>query len=220
MGGLGPRPWLVPLVACCLLALLTNVIVINVVGMGTLMRTGIEASPRIAEQLGPEKIDQMVRDAETSSVRKYGSYAAALFGTPIFLCLVAGIAFGLLLATGAQTKFGSILAAEAFATYAVLVVTCIGTGIFLLAVKDYAGVDFQNILMLNAGAFLDKQTTAGWVRGLAGGIDLLAFWALFLKVVGYHKISERVSMTQAATVAIGMYLMLVLIKTGWGAMFG
>jgi hypothetical protein len=194
--------------------------VIQVVGMGTLMRNGLEASPRIAEQLGPEKIDQMVRDAESSSARKIGSYAMALLGTPIFLCLVAGIAFGLLLATGAQTKFGSVLAAEAFAMYAVLVVTCLGTGIFLVAVKDYSGVDFQNILMLNAGAFLDKQTTAGWVRGLAGGIDLLAFWALFLKITGYQKISERVSIGQAATVAIGMYLVLVLIKTGWSAMFG
>jgi hypothetical protein len=213
------RPWLVPVVACALLALIMNVMLVSVVGMGTLTRNQLEANPSLAERLGPERINEMVRDAESSAARKYMTYGGALIGTPVFLLLISGLTLGGLLIAGGQTRFGAVLAACSLATYAMMAVGVVGAAVVLAAVNDYSGLDPQNMIMLNASIFFDRQTSPAWVRSLASGIDLIGFWAIFLQSTGLHKLSERVSMKQALAVSIALYLVWVLAKTGWYAMF-
>ena len=58
------------------------------------------------------------------------------------------------------------------------------------------------------------------VRALASGIDLIAFWGIFLQVVGATKISQRVTVGQALTVYITMHLVFTMCRAGWAAMFG
>jgi hypothetical protein len=215
----GPRPWLVPMIAVALLALLINVAVIQVMGMGTIVRNQIEANTKIAESLGPEKINQMAQDAD-SGPRKAITYAMAVVGAPVFVLCIAGITFGALLVTGATTKFHAVVGATAWSAYAVLAVTAVGTLVFLAAVKDFSGVDPQNMLMLNGSIFFDRQTSPAWLRSLAGGVDLIAIWGLFIRALGLTRLSERVSMAQAAGVVGTLYVLYVIGKTGFAAMFG
>jgi len=58
------------------------------------------------------------------------------------------------------------------------------------------------------------------VRALAGGIDLVAFWSMFLEIIGLQRLSERVTIGQAAGVVITLYVLVLLCKVGWAAMFG
>jgi hypothetical protein len=99
-------------------------------------------------------------------------------------------------------------------------VTAIGSAIFLAAVKDYSGVNPQHMLMANASVFLDKETTPAWLRAIASGIDAVAFWSLYLQTVALRVLSPQVSTGQAATVVIGVYIVFILCKAGWAAMFG
>jgi len=216
----GPRPWLVPMIASALLALTLNIMVIQIMGMGTIVRNQLESNTKLADQMGPEKINEAVQRAENSSVQKNISYAAALCGIPLVLAVLAGITFGALAITGASTRYSAVLGASAWATYAVMVVTTIGSAAFLSMTKDFSGVDPRGMLMLNAGAFLDKSTTSPVVRALASGFDLVAFWSMFLQIVGLQRLSQRVSLGQAAGVVITLYVLYVAGKAGWAAMFG
>ena len=216
----GPRPWLVPLVAAILLSIVINVMTINIMGMGTIVRNQIESNPKIADQLGPEKINAMVQAAENSQGRKIITYLAGVIAIPLILAVIAGITYGALSATGAITTFSATFGASAWATYAVMVVTAIGSAIFLSLTKDFSGVDPRGMIMLNAGAFLDKSTTSPVVRALAGGIDLVQFWSMFLQIVGLKRLSQQVSTGQAVGVVVTLYLLFVACKAGWAAMFG
>src|SRR4051812_5686978 len=79
----GPRPWLVPLVAAILLSIVINVMTINIMGMGTIVRNQIESNQKIADQLGPEKINEMVQAAENSQGRKIVTYLIGVIAIPL-----------------------------------------------------------------------------------------------------------------------------------------
>ena len=113
-----------------------------------------------------------------------------------------------------------MLGAGSWATYAVMVLTTIGSAVFLSLTKDFSGVDPRGMLMLNAGAFLDKSSTSPVIRALAGGFDLVSFWSMFLQIVGLQRLSQRVTLGQAAGVVITLYALFILGKMGWAAMFG
>jgi hypothetical protein len=215
----GKRPWLVPLVVATLLAVLMNVMVLNVIGMGTIVRNSIESNPRTAEQLGPERVNEIVRNAENSVVQKSISYTAALVAVPIIIVIAAGVTLGGLLVFGGTTNFAAVMGAVAWATYAGMAVRTLGTAVFLAAVTDFQGVDPQNLVMLNASIFFDPQTSSKAVRSLASGIDLIAFWTIYLQSVGLAKLSQLVTMGQALTVSIGVYALFILIRAGFAMLF-
>jgi hypothetical protein len=216
----GKRPWIVPMIATTLLVSLLSFMTIQVMGMGTIVRNRLESNAKLAEQMGPEKINEAVQNSEHSTAQRVISYVAPAVVLPLVMVVLAGVTFGGLTITGASTTFNAALGAVAWAFYAVMVVTTIGSAIFLALTKDFSGVDPNGMLMLNAGAFMDKSTTSPVVRALAGGIDLVAFWSMFLEIIGLQRLSQRVTIGQAAGVVITLYVLVLLCKVGWAAMFG
>lgn len=214
------RSWLVPLVAACILSLLINVMVINIVGMGTIVRNQLESMPSIAEQLGPEGIDKAVNDAESSGARKIFTYLGALFGVAIAVAIVAGVTYGVFMIMSAGTTYMSVFTACAWSTYAYLVVQLIGSAIFLAAVNDYRGIDPQRLVLLNPSIFLDRETINRFLFSLAGSFDLISFWTLYLQALGIHKLSTGVSMKQSLGVVITLWLIWILGKAGVSTLFG
>ncbi len=214
-----PRPWLLPLVASILAAVLMNVMVIERIGMPTLIRNQLEES-KMGEQLGPEGIQRVVDQAAESPFQKVMSYVSAVFGVPLFLAAIAGVAYGLLIGTGAQTKYPAVVAAWCWSLWPVLLVKVVGSAAFLLMVHDYTGVDAQNLVMSSVGAFLSKETFSPPVRALASGIDALGFWSVFLQTLGLQTFSQQVSLRQALWVSVVIYVCGVLIHTGWAVIFG
>jgi hypothetical protein len=215
----GKRPWLVPIIAATVVSLLMNIMIISVIGMGTIVRNRLESSPTLAERLGPGGIEEAVRNAENSTGQMAMSYAAAGLGPGIALCIIAGIMLGALMITGANSDYKSVLGACALSTYAVLVAMTLCSAL-ALAVRagNYEGLNPEELVMLNVGAFL-PDTTSKFVRALAGGIDLIGFWGIFMQSVGLAILSERVTMKQALTISIALYVVWTLVRAGFSAMF-
>jgi len=213
------RPWLLPLIACVLAAVLMNAMVIERIGMPTLIRNQLEES-QMGQQLGPEGIQRVVDQAAESPFQKITSYVSAVVGVPGFLAGIAGIAYGLLMGLGARTKFPAVMAAWCWALWPVLLVKVVGSAVFLLLVHDYTGVDAQNLVMTSVGAFLSKDAFSPQVRALANGFDALGFWSIFLQTLGLQQLSEKVSLVQALGVSVVIYVSGVLIHMAWATVFG
>ena len=214
----GKRGWVVALVAACLMSLVMNTVVINRVGIGTIVRNQIESNTRVAEQLGPDGIAKAVERAETSTVQKVLTYGGAPIAIAIILAVMAGIYLGLLLVAGGTTNFSAVLTSGAWTMYAVLTVTCIGSIVAVYSMNDFTGVDMQRLFSLNAGMFADEGSPV--VRALLSGIDLVAFWAIALNAIGFVTLSERVTKGQALGVLIVMHVVFTGLRAGWAALFG
>ena len=214
----GKNGWMIALAAACVIAVVANAFIINKAGYGTIVRNQIESNTTMAERLGPAGIDKIVQDAENSAVQKSLAYIGAPVGILVISFLFAGIAYGFLLVLGAETTYRNILTAGAWATYAVVVVMMAGSAVTVAFMTDFTGLDFSRIFGLNAGMFLADAKPV--VRALATGIDLIAFWAIFLQVVGATRLSQRVTVGQAMTVYITLHLIVTMCRAGWAAMFG
>jgi hypothetical protein len=214
------RPWLVPLFATVILALALNTMLIQVMGAGTLVRNQLEANTRVAELVGAEGVNRAAQDAETNAGRRFFMYAGAAVGVPLMIALISAITFGLLLATGAITTFPAVLGAVSWSSYAVMAVTFLGSALFLITTRDYTGVDPQGMLLLNASIFFERATTPGWLRAVARSVDIVAFWSMFLQITGLRRLSAQVSVAQATSIVIIVYLLGVGFSAAFAAMFG
>ena len=206
------------MLATALLALLMNMVIINRVGLGTIVRNQLESNAKIAEQLGPAGISQAVERAENSQIQRVMSIAGAPIGVCVILAAIAGITFGLLLVAGGNTKYSAVLTSGAWTMYAVMAVACAGTIAAVFSIDDFSGVDVQRLFALDAGIFFNDGNPV--VRALMRGIDLMAFWGIFLNTVGITKLSERVSTGQAVGVLLVVHLCFTGIRAGWAAFFG
>jgi hypothetical protein len=212
------RGWLVPMVAAALAALVMNAVIVNRIGIGTIVRNQLESSARLSGQLGADGINQAVARAENSTVQRVMSLAGAPIGVTLILTVMAGITLGLLLAAGGSTRYSAVLTSGAWTMYAVLAVTCAGSIIAVYAMTDFTGVDMQSLFALNAGIFFRDGNPV--VRALMSGIDLLAFWGIFLNTIGITRLSERVSTGVALGVLVAIHVVATGIRAGWAAMFG
>jgi hypothetical protein len=214
----GKRAWILPLVATCFFALLTNTIVVNRVGLGTIVRGQLESNEKLAAQLGPEGINQAVARAENSPVQKVMMYVGTPIAVAVVLAAFAGIAFGCLTMISARTTYGAVLTSCAWGGYAASVVACAGMTAVVYSMTDFSAVDMKSLFALNAGIFAGHEKPV--LRALLGGIDLLAAWVIFLETVGVKKLSERVSTMQAVGTFVALHVVVTGARAGWAAMFG
>ncbi len=206
------RPWLLPMLACIVIALALNTMIIETMGMGTLTRNQFESKPKLMDSLGREAVDRAVADAETNPGRKLMAYTASVLGVPMVMCLIAALTLGILTATGAASKFPAVLGAVSWPTYAGLVVTFFGSALFLIAAKDYSGVDPAGMVVLNASLFFDRETVPGWLLSIARSVDVVTYWTMFLQVIGLRQLSTSVSAAQAWIAVIIVYLLGVVFR--------
>jgi hypothetical protein len=82
------------MVAACFVSLAMNAVVINRMGIGTIVRNQIESNARMAQQLGPDGITQAVQRAESSSIQQVMTYAGTPVGIVAMLAILSGIYFG------------------------------------------------------------------------------------------------------------------------------
>jgi hypothetical protein len=79
-------------------------------------------------------------------------------------------------------------------------------------------VDPRTALAANLGALLDKATTAKPLFVLAGQIDLVSIWLVFLLATGFG-VAMKKSTGSAAWGVVVPWLLIVLIMVGWAAAF-
>ena len=79
-------------------------------------------------------------------------------------------------------------------------------------------VDPRTALAANLGAVLDKATTAKPLYVLAGHLDLVSIWLVFLLATGFG-VAMRKTTGSALWGVVGPWLLIVLIAVGWAAIF-
>ncbi len=210
--------WWLPMLLCVALSLLSTVMVMNMVGMGTIVRNQLEQSAA-GRQMSPEQLDKVVAASETSKLQKTIAYVAAPVTSVIALVVVAGILMGLLQMTSAGARFPQVLAVVGFSWWAYSVVALILAFIVLKSMPDYAGVDFQNLVVLNLSPLLDKATASKPLYRLVASFDLLTFYAIFLMGLGLSTVSARLTLKKGILLVAIPWLVYVGIKVGLAAIF-
>jgi hypothetical protein len=106
-------------------------------------------------------------------------------------------------------------------SYATLPPGIVGSLVMMLVLylKAPDEIDIQNPLAFNAGAFL-PATSAAWLRSMMGSLDLFTFWTMFLLAIGFSRAIPKMTTGKAFGAILIPWILWVLIKTGWAAMFG
>jgi hypothetical protein len=88
---------------------------------------------------------------------------------------------------------------------------------FLTEPDDF---DLRNPVALNLGFFLDPQSSPKWLVSLGTSLDLMSFWTMALLATGFSVAGRNLSWSKAFAGVVMPWLILVLLKVGWTAMFG
>lgn len=209
--------WLPAFAAVALLALVSSMLIIQMVGMQTITRKQLESNQRIARQMGQEKIDEAVAKSDTP-VRRGIGYGVAVLGASLYLLVVSALCMGLLNMMDARMSYPQSLGILAYSAFPFSLITAIMSGLILLLAADRAELNLQNLIPFNPAAFMDAATTSKPLYSLASSMDLLSFGQIGLISFGYSKVSGR-SFAQCLGVVGALWAVYVLLKTGLSALF-
>lgn len=217
--GLGKTAsWRLPFIAYILLTLVMTFANTSLVDQGSVLRAQLESSPRIAEQLGQEQIDQMAREANSPAARIRACIVAPISSAAMAL-IVAGVFFGLAQIVSAGTTYKKILAVTAYSLFAYGLVAGAAGLIVLLIMGDPSGAEMTNLVKLNPTLFMDRASVSKALYSIASSLDLLSFWMIFLLGLGISKVSAGMSLTKGLIIVIIPWVVYVLGKAGIASLF-
>jgi hypothetical protein len=98
------------------------------------------------------------------------------------------------------------------------VVRSILTVLVISLATDKSDLDPQRLLAFNAGAFLDKATTAKPLFALASAFDIITFAQMALAAYGLSKVA-RISMTKALTGIVLIWIVFTVLGMGLSLIF-
>lgn len=204
--------WVAPFLAIVVCALLSSMLVVQSIGMATIVRKQIESNPRQAEQMGPEGIEK----AANSPITKAMAYVAPLIGTPIAMVTIAALFLAGLAVTGAKVRFSQVLGATSYAWFPYSLILLVMSALIVQLSPNKEDLNIRNLVATNAGAFMDPATTGKALYSFASSIDLLSFGLIAFLAYGLSKVSVRAYGSCFGIVFV-IWLVYVLAKTGIAA---
>jgi hypothetical protein len=178
---------------------------------------------RSGQSLPPEQIEQRVEFSK--KLVPIFPIIGAIF-TPIAYLVIAGVfALGMMLIQ-AKTTFKKILSVVSWSYMATALVQSL-VFIAVVLVQDQETLNSidptqgVNIVPSNAGAFLPAGSS-GAMQALASSLDIFSIWYLVLLAIGLAAIagSRKITPKKTGGMVFGVWLIFVLVKVGWRAMFG
>lgn len=183
---------------------------------------------RVAEQTvsqnsaAEEQMAQLPADQRAAQIRrislgqKYGSYASAVI-ILIFVAIVAllnwaSLNFGL----GAKTTFGQNFAVCMYAGLPKVFIGLLNI-LFVYIGVNTENFDLNNPVGTNLGYYMSGSSQ--WVKTALSFVDVFGLWSLALTIIGLAIISRK-SKGQAAIIAVGWWLIGLLLMTGMAAARG
>jgi hypothetical protein len=203
--------WWLPFLLLVIVTMWSTYAIDQKIGFDRVAEQSITQSASGEEQMASMPANQRAVAMHRIAVgQKYGSYGGAVF-ILIFVGIVALLNWATLnFGMGAKTTFGQNFAVAMYAGLPRLF-----TGL-LNIVFVYAGVNTENFDLNNpVGTNLGYYLTSSphWVQTAGSFIDIFGLWTLALSVIGLSIISKK-SKGQAAIVAVGWWLIGLLILTG------
>lgn len=214
---LAQRPrWWVPLILITLLAVVQIYAFSRIVGWDTFLRHELQTNPR-TQQLPAEQMELIIQ--QQGKFAGIMGYAGAALATAISWLLIAGILL-LVLRTvaGADLNFRRAFSVTAyswlpFGLYQLL-------ALIVLLFANPADYDLRNPLPFNPGWFLSSSDTSGWMKSVAGSLDLFSFWVMALLALGFSVAARKIRFGKSFAMVFSVWFAYVLLKTGWAAIFG
>jgi hypothetical protein len=206
------RPtWLAPLLLWTAVSVVVTTMLLPRIDWERVTRQGLE---RRHQTIPEERIPAVVEQT-----RKIGSVVSWFFGLagPVLASLfVAVVIWGSFKAFGWDATFRQSFGAT---THAFLP-NVLKALLLLPIIARRETIDPEEIgdlLRSNLG-FLVERDSAKVLHALLQSVDLFALWSLILLVIGFAS-AAKVSKKSAAGVVIGLWVLLILLKAGWAAMF-
>ncbi len=208
--------WWIPLLVLTIVSIAMVSAVQSRVSVDQMLATALDNNDRFQQLSAADK------EAALSSQRKilpFAMFGGAAVGNAVVLFVGAGaLLFVFNLLMDGNLKYKNALNIYAYAMFPPGLVGA--AAMFLvLYLKPPGEFDMQNALAFNAGAFL-ATTASAWVKSVAGSIDLFTFWTIFLLAIGFSRAIPRMTTGKAFGAILIPWLLWVLVKTGWAAMFG
>lgn len=210
------RPtWFVPVVILCLLFLGVVAEFGHRGGWPSYFQKQMANNSRV-QQMSPEQQQQAYE-----MQLKFGprvAYAEAPIAPTLVVVILAAVFLGVFNGlAGAKLSFKTSLGIVSHAWMANVVSGLLG--ILIVAIKDPATIDLQNIVASNVGAFL-PDGSAKWLVSLLSSIDLFSFWTMLLLAIGYGAAApKKLSFGKAFGWILAVWFVYVLMKVGLSAAF-
>jgi hypothetical protein len=179
------------------------------------MRQAMETNSRM------QQMDAQQRENALQLQLKFAPIGAYVAG-PIVIIVIALATAGVLLMVckmmGASVGFKQMFG---IASYAMLpgLISSILT-VIVIFIKNPDDFNLQNPLAFNLGAFLEPPPNSSKaLYSMATSIDLFSFWTILLLAVGISVAARKFSFSKALMAVVVPWVVLVLVKVGWAAMF-
>ena len=186
------------------------------VGFEAATETQIAKSPKQEEAMqGLPATERAQRMALTVKITRILTYCSMIF-VVIFMLIEVLILWGAFnFGLGASTKFSQVFAVVAFAGLPRALIWVLSS-IFLFAGVGADNFDLRNPVGTNLGFYL--ADSAKWMSTAGQFFDVLGLWSLALIIIGMAVISKK-KISQSATIILGLWVLILLIVTGFSAAF-
>ncbi len=210
------RPqWYVPVILSVLVGLCLIILFAQHVGFDHLIQQSLDQNPR-TQSMSAEQRNQAFQMG--MSIGRTMAYVSAIAAPPIAVLVIAGV---ILLITntmfGAQIRYGQMTAITAYAMLPNLIAALLAIVVmFLRSPEDF---DLRNPLAFNLGAALNPDSTPKWLLALGTSLDVFSFWIMALLATGIIVAARKFSWGKAFTAVLIPWVVFLLIKVGWAAIF-
>ena len=206
------RPgWVLPLVISTILSIAATAAILPRIDFESVIR---EKMAERHTSVPEDRMEQIV--ATQKKVGPMFGYASALLAPTIFTLVLALILWLAFKAFGWETSFRQAFGVTAHA----LLPSIFGSMllIFFATRQDTINpADIRDLTHANAGFLVDRHENPV-LHSLAGSVDLISVWMFGLLVIGFGA-AANVSRRKAAILIGSLWLVLVLGKAAWAAVF-
>jgi hypothetical protein len=213
-----PR-FLVAALIMAALATVFTIVLFQKIGFEDYMRAQVESSPR-TEQMTPEQKEQAIRIQTSLPVK------ALTYGAPFLVILILFAVGGALYMLGAMAMAGAMsykqaLAVWVYSSFPPAILGGVASFVILL-LKSKDDIDPSrgggNLVRANLGVLVGPDASP-ILTALLGSFDVFTFYGMFLGALGLRKVA-RLSSGSAWTVVIGLWIVGIVLKIAWAAIFG
>jgi hypothetical protein len=207
--------WWAPFLLMTVLALVFSYVVLNKIGLSTLVEGVIHQSSMLEDRIASSTPEQAAAMRHGMEMQFKFMYVA-----PVFLLIVGMICSGIFLATanfifGGRATFKQMTAVWFYGTLP-LAITSLLTIITVFAGISADSFNIKNAIGTNVGYYLASGDSPRWLVTLLSSVDVMAIWSALLLTLGISTVAG-IKRGAAAVVVFGWWAVYVLIQTAMSA---
>jgi hypothetical protein len=210
--------WWLPYLLSASLGLLFAYVILNKVGLPTLVDSVVHHSKSLEDRLANATPEDAAKIRGTLETQFKFSYAFPVLGL-LFGVICSGVLLGTAnFVFGGRAKFKQMLAVWFYGTLPMFLFN------LLVIISIYAGLsgdsfDIQNAIGTNPGYYLSGSELPHWLLTLLSAMDVFALWSAVLLTIGVS-IVAGIKRSSAAVVVFGWWFLYVLLKVAGAAISG